>query len=231
MNIHFVSGQNQNKPYDFPLKPGTKEWTNLKSNKEKVNVCQIPEAQLKLLSTDELLEICLNYPLLPDIFAFNNMQEGFEKFKHDFNGINELLVRKDISSALISKYKSISILDYNDNLSLIEKGKFSVNISLIEIFCSQQEVLIQIDIEEKQNLVTELLDKYNEKSKSEIYGHLSFRTLAFCLVNILQSENFIDNSSNDKISNEILKFEAKGGKITNNIFSNIILLSKQFKNN
>ncbi len=231
MNIHFVRGQNQSKAYDFPIKPGTKEWTNLKNNKQKVDICQIPNEQLKLLSTSELLESCLNYPLLPDIFAFNNIQDGFEKFKMDFNGINELFVRNDISNVLISMYKSLSPLDYNDNLSLIRKGEFSVNISLIEIFCSQHEVLIQLDFKEKQNLVSELLNKYNKKSKSEIYGRLSFRTLAFCLANILQSENFIASSSNDTITNEILMFETKGGRITNDIFSNIISLSKQFKNN
>jgi len=174
----------------------------LKNNKEKVLACQIPDDKLKLLSTAELLETCLNYPLLPDIFAFNKMQDGFDKFKNDFNGIKELLTRKDVAIVLISKYRSVKPLDYGVNLTLIEKGKFSVDISLLEVFCSQQEVLEQIDIEEKRNFVTELLNKYNEKSKDNIYGRLSFRTLAFCLVNILYSENFIDNSSNEKISNE-----------------------------
>ena len=230
ISMQFAHGQNQSEKYIFPIEPGTKEWAKLKNNKEKVSVCQIPANQLKLLSTSELLETCLNYPLLPDIFAFNNMQDGFDKFKEDFNGIKELLIREDLSSELISKYKSVKPLDYDDNWSSIKKVEFSVDISFIEMFFSQQEVLKQLDKKEKQNLITELIKKYNEKLKSNIYGNLGFRTLAFCMANILYSEDYISNSTNDKIADETLMFAEKGGKITNEIYSNIIILSKQFKN-
>lgn len=43
--------QPNNIDWDYPIKPGTEEWTNFKSGQEMLNACQIPENILKNLST------------------------------------------------------------------------------------------------------------------------------------------------------------------------------------
>ena len=47
--------QEVEKPYDFPVKPGTEQWTKLSSSKEMDEVCIIPDKVLSNLSTKALL--------------------------------------------------------------------------------------------------------------------------------------------------------------------------------
>ena len=231
VNLQLISGQNQSNVYDFPVKPGTSEWSKLKNNKEKVGICQIPDNQLELLSTKDLLETCLSYPLLPDIMAFSNIQDGFDKFKNDFNGINELLQRKDGSEILIAKYKMKKPSDYDSNWSLVRKGKLSFEFSIIEIFISQKEIISQLDYLRKVNLIKELLEKYYKKTDNIIFGSLSYTTNAFCIVRILESENLIKDISNKKIKNNIVQFSKNGNNIDGETFTNIILFAEQITNN
>ena len=44
-----------------------------------VQVCQVPEEILQQLTTPALLETCLSYPLLLDMFAFDDLKKGFEQ--------------------------------------------------------------------------------------------------------------------------------------------------------
>lgn len=223
--------QEAEKPYDFPVKPGTSEWSKLKNNKEKVGVCQIPDNQLKLLSTKDLLETCLNYPLLGDIMAFSNIQDGFNKFKNDFNGINELLQRKDASEILIAMYKMKRPSDYDNNWTLVRKGKFSFEFSIIEIFISQKEIISQLDYLSKVILIKELLEKYYKKTDNIIFGSLSYTISAFCIVRILESENLIKDISNKKTKNNIVQFSKNGNNLDKETFTNIILFAEQITNN
>jgi hypothetical protein len=88
--------------WDYPVKPGMEEWKKFESNEDMVNACQIPEKVLASLSTEELTDICLQYPLIADVFAFENLNEGLNKLFSDFNGI--LYKRADIASNLSKRY-------------------------------------------------------------------------------------------------------------------------------
>ena len=80
--------------WDYPVKPGTPQWAAFTTKKEKVDACQIPDGVLNSLTTKELVEICLNYPLFGDIMFYDNLQDGFRNnVAISFNGIRELLRR------------------------------------------------------------------------------------------------------------------------------------------
>lgn len=74
-----LAAQKINTPYDFPIKPGTEEWKQLKSGEEMVRVCKIPDSILTSLTTEALAKTCLSYPLLNEVFYANNLQTGIEK--------------------------------------------------------------------------------------------------------------------------------------------------------
>lgn len=59
--------QEINSSYNFPVRPGTEEWKKLKSGDEMAAVCNIPEAVLKNLSTQALVNTCLDYPLFNEV--------------------------------------------------------------------------------------------------------------------------------------------------------------------
>ena len=86
--------------WDFPVKPGTAEWKSLKNRHERCNACQIPDDVLPVLSTEQLIEVCLRYPFLIDIRAFDNILTGFDKYSRDFNGFRELIKRSDAALVL-----------------------------------------------------------------------------------------------------------------------------------
>lgn len=230
-SINIGYSQVINTPYNFPVKPGTDEWRSLKNNKEKVAVCQIPSDVIGDLSTSNLLETCLNYPLLLDIYAFNSFQSGFNKCKNDFNGIAELFKREDISEILIAKYKTQHPSEYDANWTLVKKGKFSIDISLIELFISQPEVLNQLDLNQKKDLTKELLDKYSKYTSNDIFGSLNYVTNALSLVNVLEGELILTDFPNEKSKNNMLHFASTGTNLSNTTLSNIILLSNQFIDN
>ena len=98
------------KSWDYPIKPGTEAWQALSTHEDMLKACQIPAEILKTVSTEELIELCLAYPLLGDIFAYNGIQEGISKVSARFNGLQELFKRKDNASLLFEKMKKQELL-------------------------------------------------------------------------------------------------------------------------
>ena len=125
--------------WDYPVKPGTEEWKKFQSHEEMVSACQIPEEVLSSLSTEDLTELCLRYPLYTDFLNLENISDGLDRLFSDFNGIRELYRREDVWSSLNRRYKekiqSLSFLD-GENPDL-EKGFFILDVSILEVLLSR----------------------------------------------------------------------------------------------
>ena len=93
--------------WDYPVKPGMEEWKQFHSNEEMASACQIPQKVLSSLSTEDLTKICIEYPLLSDVFAFNFLSDGADKLYNDFNGIRELFKRENVSKELMKHYNCL----------------------------------------------------------------------------------------------------------------------------
>ena len=119
--------------WDYPVKPGTEEWKNLQSNEEKVSACQIPEDILLTLSTEDLTDLCLRYPLLSDFLAFDNLNIGLDKLFNDFNGIRELYSREDAVIYLIRRYfEKIQCFSCFGGEFPANKGMFIISVYSLE---------------------------------------------------------------------------------------------------
>ena len=179
--------------WDYPVKPGTEEWKKFQSNEEMVKACQVPESILQSLSTNELIDIYLRYPLLYDVFAFNNTDEGLDKLFSDFNGIRALYKRKDASDNLIKRYiqkiHSFSLL--NENRSELEKGDFIVAVDMLELILSRFGSEKHHDVERKEtakNILRNLVKGYEEKFKYAAYFQGSgFRTNIYSRASIVMN--------------------------------------------
>ena len=176
--------------WDFPVKPGSDKWKSLKNSYEKIKICQIPDNILFDLSTDHLIDICLEYPLLLDILAFNNILEGLSKYENDFNGFRELLNRYDAASVLLQKYVVTNPLNFKENWESFEMGDIAMRLSMIELFLSHVRILSKMSHEEKKLLMSEYRIKKEQKSsKKELYHELCIQTIDLGIINLLQSEN------------------------------------------
>jgi len=78
-----------NDVYDFPVKQGTKEWGQFETIEKRIAALQIPDTVLTTISTEGLLETCLEFPYLTDILFCDNYQLGFNALMAEFNGYRD----------------------------------------------------------------------------------------------------------------------------------------------
>jgi hypothetical protein len=152
--------QTNNIDWDYPIKPGTEDWTTLKSGQEMIEVCQIPETILENLSTSRLAYLCLNYPLLGDILFFDNYQEGFEKISANFNGFSELFEREDAGTELLKLYQEfgLDVFKKSENINVFYD-------MCIDIVIAQPIFLEKLDQKEETHLIKESVNKLSERQK------------------------------------------------------------------
>lgn len=86
--------------YTYPLKAGTDEWLNL-NVQQRVERLQLSDNLLGSMRTEDLIEVCLEYPFTLDLFAFNDFQTGFKALYNNFNGFRELLSRDDLAEPFL----------------------------------------------------------------------------------------------------------------------------------
>ena len=108
--------------WDYPVKPGMEEWGQLNSLEKKVNACQIPEELLSSLSTEDLTNICVRYPLLGNVFAWNTFHYGLNALYDQFNGIRELFKRKDAWKELLKYSNCLITLANSSQFDLVEES-------------------------------------------------------------------------------------------------------------
>ena len=189
----------QNEKWDYPVKPGTEEWKKLESNKAKVDICQIPKYLLNTIPTSDLMDICLQYPLIWDMYAFNNLNEGLEKLFNDFNGIRELFKRTDVSKELLTRYvKNLSILEGKKDGSL--NGELIISISTLEVLLSCPALQNNISKDVQKNILKYLTlgfeRKYTMPSDFQGFG---FRMNFFSRAHVIQK---MDNKHLNKLPQE-----------------------------
>ncbi|MBW6536520.1 MAG: hypothetical protein K0B11_16030 [Mariniphaga sp.] len=224
----FSFAQNDEVTWDYPVKPGSEEWKALKNQKEKLEVCQIPEDILQDIPTNKLMELCFNYPLIYDILAFNSTQTGMNEFRRNFNGLNEFVQREDASDLLIRRYSDVQPRGYDKNWTNIQKGYYSLEIIAIELFLSQNEIIDKMTLSQKQDLVRELLKKLEEKEDKELYGKTSQMSIGFALSRILQNSGFQWNQIYAETKTEIERFIEYGNFRDVKILPYIVSSSKEF---
>ena len=171
----------QNKQaWDYPIKPGSKQWIAYSSYKERLEACQIPEKILKDMTTEELVAICKNYPFSRNIFAYSSIQEGFEKVCEEFNGYKELLQRKDNVKWLTEAFKS-DIKKANNLLlssDMEEIGHCCVDMSITEILLSSEHIYENADLNQLKELASLSYEMMRKKEKNtRLYGLMSVSTI------------------------------------------------------
>jgi len=200
--IPYVKGQVLNQPYEFPLKPGMPEWKNFKTGKEMSDALMIPTDILKNLSTEALVETCLDYPMFGSIILANDLQTGFEKVTKYFNGLQELLKREDACKVLIKKYEQI-----NPEQLGFERFEYRNTVYVyiyIELILAQEDIISSLLQEERNELLKISLRVLDEKQKypmkfslfvQETSYLLMARLLKFEKVNFIEDDSTLENQS------------------------------------
>lgn len=212
--------QSSRKLWDYPIKPGSEQWASFTTSAEMRDACQIPEDILKHLSTKDLAEICMNYPLFVD-YAFTNKQESFYSLlKERFNGMRELLNRENGAVELLNIY-----LDFVITSPLLKNKREKINneyplmrLGFIELLLSNDSIVSKLSAENLSKLKGQSLFIYEQKrNNSSIYGLNSLRN------SLKLSYKSIPQNTRDRNKNTMLnKIDvATSIEELNNIYKNL----------
>lgn len=208
LSVVLLHAQQSSGVYDYPIKPGTSEWKALKTHQQMANICQIPEAILHSMSTKDLIETCLSYPLYSDMFFYDAIQVGFQAVTDHFNGLQELLKRNDAGTILLEKYKRMDPA-FDHNWSRAKRSKFILNFRSIEILLAQEVVLSKLQATQKRSLIEECIRKSNEKANTlKAYGIFDQSGIALIAGRIMKIEKYIpliQNMEGDERSKNFLQ--------------------------
>ncbi len=101
----------QTTKWDYPVKPGTPEWVAFKSHREMIEACQVPEGVLSSMTTEELVEVCLNYPMFDNIWAYDSFPMGLRHVAKHSNAMQELFRRNDNVQHLLNLLKEKDLVE------------------------------------------------------------------------------------------------------------------------
>jgi hypothetical protein len=159
--------------YQFPQL--STEWRPDETVQSRLDALQIPDGVLNTISTAGLLETCLNFPYIIDIFWGNDYQQGFEALLAEFNGFRELLKRPDLINTLLGKYSRMSKEVAEKQMrSDMEKGMFSFRHLVLEFILAQDMVLENLNEEQDRYLFMLSFEHTKiEKNYPDIFSDLN----------------------------------------------------------
>lgn len=212
--------------YDYPVKPGTSGWAAFTTHTEMLEACEVPESILNDMSTAGLVETVLDYPLYEDMFAYNSLQDGFDAVAARFNGLQELLGRKDAGVEIMAVYRDMDPTAILENWTSVEKGKFAVGFGSIEILLSQDAILDDLTNTQIEQLLGEALKKSQGKAAyPEIYGWTGLESTALLAGRALQhieTSAFNEKVQADEDLKAFLETGSFGGSdLSSNIFEDV----------
>lgn len=204
-----MNGQGKRKGYDFPVKPGSDEWKQLKTYAERLNVYNLPDSVLKTISTEDLVQTCINYPEIGLIMTRNSMQDGYDYLKKIFNGFVELEKRKDAGKELLSVYQNTDPSEVRKMSTPLERGAYSHKIMYLEMMMAQQGVIVNMTDSDRQALLVRSTAVYDTiVSLPKNYGYRAHTCPALIMGRVLkanQLQGFLKKKETDTELNEFVE--------------------------
>ncbi len=158
LSWNFTQAQDSKK-YSYP---NAGEWKQMKTHQEKINLFLIPKDKLASMTSPELLQAYIDYPLLFDFYAYNDMEQGWKSMSKQCNSLSELLLRKDCAKTLLEYYSKNGILDVE---SSSKSAKSYFKIRAIEIALGSKESMQYMNTEDGKKVIKAMLSilKYKQK--------------------------------------------------------------------
>lgn len=223
--------QQQNSVYDWKLKPGMLEWEELTTHDQMLKALKIPSETLEKMTTKDLALTCLNYPLLPDMWAFNSRQDGIELVIAGFNGLQELLKRNDSGKELYAIYRSMDPNKFSASWSTLQKGKFAAEFAKIEMLMAQEAILSSLKQYDRKTLLKESLKKQFNMQKYKMYDLNSQEPNAFLMGKILQKDYPEQITQFSKQKLDLQYFLKHGSMVQKSTIDELVKFAQEIVNN
>lgn len=155
--------QNDGVTWDYPVRPGSKEWLNIKEYSKRLEQLNIPNDILTRISTKQLVKTCLNYPQIELIFTRNDLITGMSYVSTLFNGFVELSKRKDAGIELMRVYQRFEPFEYQ-KMEKSARIQHKKDFIVIELLLSSPVVLNNMHKETRIELLRESYQMYEKKA-------------------------------------------------------------------
>ncbi len=154
---------------EFQIVPIIEQGKGLDIYTSRLDAYQMSDNDLQKMQTEELIEVVLDYPRFGDMFTYNEMQMGFDSVARNFNGLNELISRKDAYSKLLHKYESLDPNGFNVDWTPLQKGNHMAEIRFVEMMLAQDTILDKLSSKQINELISEALSKRESRQTSIFY--------------------------------------------------------------
>lgn len=220
-----LSAQENSGVYDWPIKPGMPEWKELTTHAQMVGVLQIPENILSDISTEDLMQTCLNYPLFLDMFAFNSLQQGIENIISDFNGLRELLKRQDAGVELLKEYTKVAIPDFEGKRPPFQ---FKTRLAKIEILLAQEAALSNLQDTKRLILLAEAVKKFEAMlDQLDYYDFMNFDPNVYLMGKVIHQEAAAQFNRNLEQDDALKNFMQYGSNASASVINKIVTLARE----
>lgn len=225
-----ILGAQDTGKYEYPLNPDMTEWKTLPVE-EKNKLLQIPEDKIKSMPTERLIQAYIDNPFCSLMFAYNTIQDGFSRVYNEFNGLRELMKRKDAAVQLYDFYKSMQVDGYDENWEPSKKGKFTFKFIYIETLFSQPEIIHQLNENGAKLLIVELIKKYELKVEHlNEHSVVGLTHCAYAMAHILNSNQKLAPKGL-ALDQDMQSFLETGRLYNNNTLDQILQKSRSFAKN
>lgn len=215
--------------YQFPVQPNSEAWSEMASRQEMIDATQVPEEILAQISTNSLVDTIFAYPLLGDMLAYFDLQEGFTSFTNEFNGWQELLRRQDAGTVLLTHYQAMDPSAIQADWPLEQQGEYTFQFTYAEMMLAQDTVLAKLEHPTRHELAAEALHKLAMKQQAiEIYGDFSVQSSAFLLAKIVYTEQYAPFLSVLEQDAELETFIATAGIPSANLVEKIVSIAQMW---
>ncbi len=185
-------------PYQFPVLPGSPTWQAFTTHQEMLDATRIPDEVVESMSTVALIRTAMDYPLLFDMYLYNSTQQGFDAVTAQFQALQVLKSREDVTSQAISEYLAFPALVKSEELiaEQISKGQDadrfaqSKRLTFLETLLAQDSVLNRMTAEERQTLFSAASNRLAEaQANSKVLGPAAQESPLWLIGKILYMEN------------------------------------------
>lgn len=213
----------------YPVTPSDDEWKELFTETERVEACQIPDEIISKLSSEELIDAVVEYPLIGTLYLYTDMQTGFDILTEQCNALKELLSRTDCVEAVKQYYHSIeipmdTIVEWsefvdedhpedaaNEIIENHELLKLAHEDAKVIYACDLTEMILAVKYQDMEQyeideVISMVLEKKDQKNQSEIFKNVNDSTYIDIICETIQvndSVQYVDGSGNTYVKSTL----------------------------
>lgn len=122
----------ESRTFKYKITPQDDEWKAFKTHDEMVQACRIPSKILKKMTTEEVVDAVVEFPLLFEVLVYNSDEKGVKALLNISDAFKELTTRKDSKKTLQNR------LSYFSERNIPEE---SLYIKIIKILLTEENIL------------------------------------------------------------------------------------------